>query len=95
MFSAFSYLLREAKLVAGEAERSLYYNMEAGAARTKRPSGWAAPYLAVTGSCGCIGRLGAALRTPLRRRGSASQTLRTAVALEPGRAQDATHIRRL
>ena len=50
MFSAFSYLLREAKLVAGEAERSLYYNMEAGAARSKRPSGWAAPYLAVTGS---------------------------------------------
>ena len=29
MFSAFSYLLREAKLVSGEAERSLYYNMEA------------------------------------------------------------------
>ena len=54
MFSAFSYLLREAKLVAGEAERSLYYNMEAGAARSKRPSWLVAPYLAVAGSSGCI-----------------------------------------
>jgi len=29
MFSAFSYLVREARLVAGESERAFYYNMEA------------------------------------------------------------------
>ena len=29
MYSAFSYLLRESRLVAGESERAFYYNMEA------------------------------------------------------------------
>ena len=27
-YSAFSYLLRESKLVAGESERAIYYNMD-------------------------------------------------------------------
>ena len=29
LYSAFSFLLRESKLAAGESERSLYYNLEA------------------------------------------------------------------
>ena len=31
MYSSFSFLLREAKLAAGEAERAMYYNLDADA----------------------------------------------------------------
>ena len=31
MYSSFSFLLRESKLVAGEAERAMYYNLDADA----------------------------------------------------------------